>query len=809
MASIMTEGLLSAAPAADSWPRNELGDDSARGLQADEMFVRRFDTGFAGEVRGLLTDPATGFAGRDPEEALAGIAETFRLLGALKDRYLAQAIGPRQKALLEPVIDRRLERAGGDLGRIVEQATSVLDDRIVSERLADLRQDAALSWQDPAHLRTLGRTTVGELRYQGERKGWDAGRTDTAVRTGLSDLYAGAVEAAIGQDPERAAKLYEHARDVIQPERQAAVERRIERAREERRVTEIVGGLADTPDDPTRRPDLDDYQARAAELTPPDASPEVRAQVSRMARIEQARADRAWQATRGRAATGALDWLGENPARPLMAMPAELRDALSPEQSDALDRTAMNGGRVVTDRDLYDRLDDQAVRDPESFVGVDLTQYRLSLGNSDYDRLTKLQQTLAEGKSDPAFERHRLGRLFLGEGLRSANLDSDGEEARTARQQLDRLLGLFEPVEGKPPTMADIRDLVSDVLPRAEDDPNIGRVSGGDPVEALPQEVEAENALDGGEPRIVYNDDGSGEAGESFDPQHIILAQAGGGGARGGGGGGGRVPPPPRPSATPGQQPAPGIGHNRPPLIPGLPQAIENYRSWFPPSPQPSGTQPVPDTAGAAAAAEQKPSAQSPSDWLDERAQLAKRDEYVGPNGIDTAVGIKLDPRVGEPAAGRDYLPDNENHRKGLRGEYGLANDIARHFPDHTVIDFGRKAGQRGPDVISVDRNGEIHFWDSKWRGSDTSIGPSGRAHQTPRSLGGALQHAEDTVYGAMKRGRLSPEAGARALENLVNRNVTIVTVGTGSARNGVVERIAGGERAVVYPKGGRDAENF
>ncbi|WP_439613702.1 hypothetical protein [Reyranella sp.] len=146
-------------------------------------------------------------------------------------------------------------------------------------------------------------------------------------------------------------------------------------------------------------------------------------------------------------------------------------------------------------------------------------------------------------------------------------------------------------------------------------------------------------------------------------------------------------------------------------------------------------------------------------------------------------------------------MPDNENHRKGLRGEFGLANDIARQFPDHTVIDFGRKAGQRGPDVISVDRNGEIHFWDSKWRGFDTSIGPSGRAHQTPVSLDGALRHAHESICTAMKSGRLLPEAGARALENLANRNVTIVTVGTGSARNGVVERIAGRDRAVVYPK--------
>ena len=63
-------------PAADPWPRNELGDDSALGLQADEMFARRLDTRFAGELRGLVIDPVTGLAGKDPEEALAGIAET-------------------------------------------------------------------------------------------------------------------------------------------------------------------------------------------------------------------------------------------------------------------------------------------------------------------------------------------------------------------------------------------------------------------------------------------------------------------------------------------------------------------------------------------------------------------------------------------------------------------------------------------------------------------------------------------------------------------------------------------------------------
>ncbi|WP_374384251.1 hypothetical protein, partial [Thermomonas sp.] len=338
-----------AQPEPDPWPV----DDHPLGIQADEMFARQLDTGFAGEVRALVHDPETGLAGKGPEDALGGVAEAMPMLGELKDRYLAQAIGARQRTILEPLIDSRLDRATGDLGRIAQQATSELDDRIVAERIDGLQQDAAQSWQDPAHLRLLGRAAVNELRYQGERRGWDETQTDTTVRQGLSDLYAGAVEQAIGQDPDRAEKLYEHARDVIQPERQAAIEQKMNRTREERRVGEIVSRLSETPDDPTRRPDLDDYQARAAELTPPDASPEVRAQVARMAAIEHAEADHAWQAARGRAAVAALDWLGKNPGARLLAMPRELRDGLSPPQTEALDRAAINGGRVRTVADLY------------------------------------------------------------------------------------------------------------------------------------------------------------------------------------------------------------------------------------------------------------------------------------------------------------------------------------------------------------------------------------------------------------------------------------------------------------------------
>ena len=709
-----------------------------------------------------------------------------------------------------------------------------------------------------------------------------------------------------------------------------------------------------------------------------------------------------------------------------MAMPTVLRDGLSPEQSEALDRTAMNGGRVVTDRDLYDRPDDQAVHEPESFAGLDLTQHRLELGDIEYNRLTKLQQALAEGKPDPAFERHRLGRLVMEEGLRTANVDPNGEEGRTARQQLDRLLGAFESVEGRPPAMADIRSLVGDVVggvpPRANGDPNIVRVA-DEPAEANgntqigplesvepdgnteiapPQEPEAKDVFDGVEPRIVHNDDGSAEvtAGKvatpggpaestvridrdrsgataemvlpnghrvesrrtspdgrtwsqidtirdqqgtvvgtqttTFDGTRVTqtwepadgpaqttsweaeppsgdIHLANGGVAAPGGlgaagslaadaltataraiagdmlalgarslglagaavtgaaasvaagaavlltpgnsqgatvdlGDGMRLRQPPgdpngvieksalggslwdrTPVAVHIQEGATsdrrqiltidatalewaigpeaadrvlaeaarrfdvvpiyssrppvekdGIGHNRGPAL-NDPTAVNSNG-------QPPGTPGFKGFLLAVAA------------WVAQRKVRVDKDQYTASDGIDTAIGVRLDPRVGEPAAGRDYLPDNESHRKGLRGEYGLANDIVRHFPDHTVVNFGRKAGEGGADVISVDRNGDVTFWDSKWRGSDTSISPGRRAHQTENSFENAREDAICNIRAAMRSGRLSPEAGAKALENMENRNLTIVTVGTGSARNGVIEQFLGGKRAIVHP---------
>lgn len=89
-------GLPSLAAPANSWPCNGFGYESTLGLPAAEMFARQLDTGGAVVVRGLLNDPTTGLAGREPVARWRD-RRTIPLQAELNDWFLALAIARRAK----------------------------------------------------------------------------------------------------------------------------------------------------------------------------------------------------------------------------------------------------------------------------------------------------------------------------------------------------------------------------------------------------------------------------------------------------------------------------------------------------------------------------------------------------------------------------------------------------------------------------------------------------------------------------------------------------------------------------------------
>ena len=469
MGSILIPGLPEAEPAALPWPpHSDNGDEYT--IRTDEMFARQLDTEFAGHVRGLLHHPETGVSAQRGEAALEAIAGAMPALNELKERTLSQAIGPRQRSILEPLIDTRLDWAAGTLGQLAQRATVEVDDASVADRIAGLNQDAATAWQDPAYLRRLGRTAVEELRYQGERRGWDPAETDTKVRGGLSDLYAGAVETAIGQnDFDGASVLYDHAREAITPERQAVIDRRFVRAREATLYRDVDRDMAGIPIEPAGPPGAEIFAERAAELTPEDVSDEVRARIGQVAAFAQHRAERQWKKQQAEAGIAALDWIGKNPGRSFLAIPLEIRDWLAPDQWRGIETLAVEG-RLRTDRDLSERLDRQMIYEPDVFAGADLDRHRLSLDDEDHARFAAAQKAIAEGRIDSGLARYDRMRRGIDRAARALGIDTDGPEAAEARADARDRLDSFEAIEGRAPNGQDIDRIVAEETERIRPD---------------------------------------------------------------------------------------------------------------------------------------------------------------------------------------------------------------------------------------------------------------------------------------------------------------------------------------------------
>jgi hypothetical protein len=165
------------------------------------------------------------------------------------------------------------------------------------------------------------------------------------------------------------------------------------------------------------------------------------------------------------------------------------------------------------------------------------------------------------------------------------------------------------------------------------------------------------------------------------------------------------------------------------------------------------------------------------------RGEHAPDGQYRGEGGFQTALGVRMSPDVGDPAAGRDIYPEHEHLRKALIGEFELVNRIKVVRPDEVILHYGNAPGAQGPDVLSIGRDRLITTWDSKSRSAERSVGPSMAASPELDK-----KKVEAYVWKAINEGRLPREVGLEALEKFYDGNYNVCTVGTGNAHDGLVE---------------------
>ena len=155
---------------------------------------------------------------------------------------------------------------------------------------------------------------------------------------------------------------------------------------------------------------------------------------------------------------------------------------------------------------------------------------------------------------------------------------------------------------------------------------------------------------------------------------------------------------------------------------------------------------------------------------------------------------VPISPKLPEPWAGWDWQPkelrrgtdaNKESHLNGYRAELNLANHIVETF-GHTILKYGAPntgEGRHGADVISVDAEGNVYLWDSKYLRDGTTHPPSSTFSGDFKSsafAGSTLDKAlleAISVVKSKSAPTLTPAAQARALANLAAGNFTALTL--------------------------------
>lgn len=172
--------------------------------------------------------------------------------------------------------------------------------------------------------------------------------------------------------------------------------------------------------------------------------------------------------------------------------------------------------------------------------------------------------------------------------------------------------------------------------------------------------------------------------------------------------------------------------------------------------------------------------------------QPAPSGQHSGPGAIDTAVNVRVAPGFPAPKGGYGYDPDYLRHWNGYKGELELKNRIEKAVPYEKIVHYGNRAGEHGPDVLTIGPDVRLMEWDSKSRGTVRRVGPSMASKATLK-----YKLAQEYVWTAMRARAVTPEAAVQALQELDGGNYNICTVGTGNAYDGYFEAVRGG-----IPKG-------
>src|SRR5471032_387434 len=324
--------------------------------RANSTRVAELQNQFLDRQREILHTGPDAYLNKTGRDAVLGAPDALAQLEAARQDTISQAANEAQRRQLQTALGEHAITEHYRVGTHAGEQSLEWQKQTATERLNQLRQQAALDYSDPGSIEAYGRASESAARERARtmKFGTDSSEAQAEVDGARSSIWRSAIEAALSKrDIKPAIALHTQAMDRLSPEDAAALGLQIRAAHEHDIAREYVSSIAPT-DPPQTIPDIDDAHEEASAQNDDDwgHDPELHATIQHFIdMLFGGFRQNVWREESDRDAA-LRDWLGKSGSdgQPQTALPppsiwAELDPARQQAVREVLKRNALGGGK--------------------------------------------------------------------------------------------------------------------------------------------------------------------------------------------------------------------------------------------------------------------------------------------------------------------------------------------------------------------------------------------------------------------------------------------------------------------------------
>lgn len=425
---------------------------------ADREF-KRLDTEFAKEIQKITygDGKTPGYYAQKGENALQARADAEKRIAEARERLAGSASG-LARAKFSQAAEIRVLRETESINRHTMAQREVANDLVSESAIAQARDDAAASWNNPTVVGQSLRLAADEVQDIGKRKGWAPAVVQQQIEAEQTKIHLAVINNALEVDPMAAEAYYQTNKANIDGTARAAIEKSLEAGvlrKQSQAETDRIYGMGLDEKDAMK-------EARAIK------DPRLRDEVVARTQRRFAEDDRIRRANEREAKdSGWQHILTGGSTDDLPASTLAILDGTTISAMRTFEKKRASDGRGFADAtkpEAYNRLHALFMDDKVAFAEYDISQEINNLDEGDYQYWLAQQRAVDKAGEKEAAKNvsYTLGDRVAKEYMNAAEIGytssaspGDAKKSQRVFSLIRRTVDEFH-ADGKKPTLDDI-----------------------------------------------------------------------------------------------------------------------------------------------------------------------------------------------------------------------------------------------------------------------------------------------------------------------------------------------------------------